>query len=564
MPSLGVSNSRDLVVSTNKETLVLIAAPASLTALKTAITTALSSNPTGDLVVRITPKDSTITDTGALTLLNTDGFSGNRSIQLDFNGLVITGGQGNWDKVVDRLPIWGKFNFLPGAIGALGSTRVKLTIKDVQVQGRYSLPSVPTTLSVALRTSWIMLKTTLELPDTSVPGETTWSFSQAFSDYYKTFDAISYTFYNEATVQAEGNVQAVATWVVPAEPAGMGPALQFTQCNSVKCVNLIIRDRTQIPKEYALDQLGGVINLGSAAFLGVTKVGVTGVSITSCSNVRVENCTFYNLDGNAVELDKQTSNYYVVANTFQDIGCNAVCRDTQGLQSGSGQIGLISNNAFYRVGVGQFVGSAIAFFTSIKLTIQRNIIKKTAYSGISLGFPRHDRGTGASPPYYSNNVRETLIDGNLLESTMENCVDGGAIYLLGPNTGGQISNNTTRFTGAQQAPYSGGSNTTFGFYVACGNPIPSNMPANSAHLYYDNGSFLWSAFNNFYDTPQFASIKLIYRNVGNASIENDADPASPYGEGVPNVAYKSLPNSTLPPLINGIIDRTAWFNLYKP
>lgn len=564
MPSLGVGLTREYHDQSNKTKLALVTVPASLALLKTAITTAISANPTGDLVLKLTPSDASITDTGKLSLLNTDGFDGTRSITIDFSGLTITGGQGSWDKTMDRLPIWGKFNFLPGSIGALGSTRVKLTIKDSQVNGRYSLPGVPSTLPVTVRTSWIMLKTTLELPDTTTGGQTTWSFSQAFSDYYKTFDAINYTFYNETTVQAEGNGQAVAIWVVPAEPAGMGPALELTQCASLRIANLIIRDRTQIPKEYGIDQLGGVINLGSAAFLGVTKVGITGVNIINSSNVQLENCVFYNLDGNALELDKQTNNYVVRNNTFQDIGCNAVCRDTQGIQSGSGANGVVEANAMYRVGIGQFVGSPIAFGESINLTIRRNLIKKAVYSGISLGFPRHARGTGTSPQYYQNNVRGALIEGNLIESSMWGTVDGGGIYLLGPNLGGVIQNNTTRFTGSQNAPYSGGSNTTYGFYVACGNPTPANMPANVAGLYYDNGSILWSASNNFYGPQFFPAIKLIYRNTGNASEENDADPLSPYGEGTPNITYKSLPESTLPPLVGGIIDRGAWFNLYKP
>jgi hypothetical protein len=532
-------------------------------ALRLNLRSAIKANPSGDLNIRIVPANSQLVTVGGLTLdSTTDGLNGSRTVAIDFNGMTITANQPNWDKTMDRLPIFGSTNFSYGNFPAPGGQPVTFTIADSHVHGRYPVPNVPATLPISIRLQWVQVKTILINPKRTADA-TEWEFPTKVSDYIKGFgNSQGYLLYNEIAPANENYKQNLAAWVVPSEPMGSDiPALTLDSVSRVTISGLTIRDRTLASKEYILTQNNDDI-AQARTFLPDRFLPTTGLRIIKSDTVAVENSQFFNLDGQAATLDISTLNYTFRGNLFQDIGGNALAYGIQYnndyLPKPYGENGLFEKNGFYRIGLGQFGGHAICATGSIKLTIRHNIIRDVSYSGISTGFPFYTRGTNLSPPYFQNQLYATVIDGNLIDGAMLRTVDGGGIYQLGPRIGGQIINNTIRNIGPVRTPID--AKESYGYFVAVGQ---NNVyPAPVAHLYYDNGSFGWAVSNNAFGPQRYAYQPKIYRQTNAGNVEGDADPNIPDGEGMPNIVYLPVNDNVTPPKKGAIIDRAAWFRQY--
>jgi hypothetical protein len=450
-----------------------------------------------------------------------------------------------------------------GSFPAADTEPVKFIIADKHVHGRYSTPNPPQTLSVSIRLSWIQVKTILINPTRTANGETIWTFPTKVSNYIKTFaNNTGYLFNNEIAPTAENYEQSIACWVIPTEPTGSDvPGLTLDTVKRVSISGLTIRDRTLASKEYVITQGNDSLSQ-DRTFLAGRFVPTTGLRIIKSDTVTVSDSTFFNLDGQAASLDISSLNYVFRRNQFHNIGGNAlaygIMYNNDYLPKFYGENGLFEKNGFYRVGLNQFGGQPISATGNLGLTIRHNIIKGASYSGISTGYPFFVRGTDATPQYHVNQVKGTIIDGNLIDGAMQVAVDGGGIYNLGPRVGGQITNNTIRNIGPTRTPIDAAE--AYGYYVSVGQ---NNLyPAPAAHLYYDNGSFGWSAINNEFGPQKYPYQETFFRQTNAGNIEGDADPASPKGEGTPNIRYANLTTSVLPPMVLGIVDRAAWFSSY--
>jgi hypothetical protein len=517
---------------------------------------AIQANPSGALTLRVTPQGSLMQTTAGLRLDEADGVNSDRPITIDFNGMTISGGEPGWDKSYDRLPIFGTLIFTPGQA-------VQFKIKDAHVHGRYPSSSPPSSLEVSIRLSWVQVRTVLVDPKRTAADEITWSFQKSISDRLLKISDLGYLYRNEIGTTNENYLSMTALWVIPKEPIGSDiPGLAIHGAKNLTIRRLTVRDRTLASKQYFLTQTND--DFDRLTITTPTRfLPTTGLRITKSDGVSVEDSVFFNLDGQALTTDTTTRNYRIVGNIFQEVGGNCLAHgiDHPGDTFFSdlyGFNGLFERNGFYRCALSQFGGSPIVATGSVDLTIRKNIIKEAPYSGITTGYAIFDRGTNASPQYYQNQLSGTVIDGNLVDGVMLRSVDGGGIYSLGPRVRGKIINNTIRNVGAERTPIN--AQESYGYFVSVGQ---NNLyPAPVAHLYYDNGSFGWVASNNMYGTQKYSYQTLIFRQTNSGTTEGNADPDSPQGAGTPDIRYADIPLAVKPPMIGGIVDRTAWFLSY--
>jgi Domain of unknown function (DUF4082) len=560
-----------------KEPASVVSPGTSLAQLKTNILAAIAAKPTGPLSIVISPASATITDTAGITFSAVDGFNGSRPISIDFNGLTISGGQATWDKPSDRLPIFVETLPPRGTAGPPIGTDFKVVIRDTRwatapAPDQALLGAAATSLYCQIRLGWYELRTTLVDPVRS-GGVTTWAMNSGVSNYLRPLWATLAT--QEEYVFEGGTLySSQALKVIRAEPVGVtGPAITLlgTQANPIRDLairGLTIRDRTLSIKEYFLDQQADAVGQGNP--LTPTRwLPCTGLKATFLNGVTIDSNTFYNLDGNAFTIDPGSRNSNVLKNTFHNIGGQAISKGI--LYTGDSDVATVNDyggnmvftkNCFYRIGRSQFTGSAIFASTGTRESyIADNLIEEVAYSGIAVGYPFSDRGTGATPAYYQNQLKGIDISGNLIQKVMTTSVDGGGIYTKGPMVGGRIRDNLIRQVGPTTGNVNGASNNFYGTQVGVGSGFAA-YPAAVAHLYHDNGSYGWATTRNKYGDQAYSYQPKLFLQPG--STEVGADPALVSGEvasgnnwGAPNSA--PLP---VPLMANGIVDRFQWFAAY--
>jgi Domain of unknown function (DUF4082) len=560
-----------------KEPASVVSPGTSLAQLKTNILAAIAAKPTGPLSIVISPASATITDTAGITFSAANGFNGSRPISIDFNGLTITGGQPTWDKPSDRLPIFVETIPSRGTSGPPVGTDFKVVIRDTRwatapVQDQTLLGAAATSLYCQIRLGWYELRTTLVDPVRS-GGITTWSMNTSVSDYLRPLWATLAT-QEEYTFEAGTIYASQALKVIRPEPAGVtGPAITLlgTQANPIRDLairGLTIRDRTLSTKEYFLDQQADAVGQGNP--LTPTRwLPCTGLKATFLNGVTIDSNIFYNLDGNAFTIDPGSRNSNVLKNTFHNIGGQAISKGI--LYVGDSDVATVNDyggnmvfakNCFYRIGRSQFTGSAIFASTgALDSYIADNIIEEIAYSGIAIGYPFSDRGTGATPSYYQNQLKGIDISGNLIQKVMTTSVDGGGIYTKGPMVGGRIRENLIRRVGPTTGNVNGSSNNFYGTQVGVGSGFGA-YPAPVAHLYHDNGSYGWATTRNKYGDQAYSYQPKLFLQPG--STEVGADPALVPGE-VASGNNWGNPNSAplaVPLMANGIVDRFQWFAAY--
>jgi hypothetical protein len=567
---------------------VTVPAGNTLAQLRTNLIAALTANPTGNLNIQITPANAVITDPASITLANTDGFNATRAIAIDFNGLTLSGGETS-DIPAQRNPIFVETIPAKGAAAPAPGTNFRVSIRDTRWQGapvgeRALLGVAATTLYCSIRFGWFELRTTLINPVRS-GGVTTWEMNTALSNYIRPLWPLATQ--EEYAFEAGQIYPSYALKPLYPEPGANDDAAIVllgtkTQPVAVNMFGLTIRDRTLNDKEYFLDQQNDHLNQGTQT-VSRRWLPTKGMRLLEANGVRISGCSFYNIDGQALTTNAWTRNVSIDRNVFHKIGGQAIAKGLEYIGIGD-PLGVIVNtdyglnfnirdNAFYQIGQNQFTGAAIYVGSGmLDSQISNNLIEEVAYSAIAVGYPRGTRQAGAAGvlQFDQNQWKNLDINGNLMQRVMTASVDGGGIYTKGSMVGGLIRNNHTRLVGPSSGNLNGTVNNFYGTQVGVGSNV-NQYPAPSSHIYYDNGSFGYVASNNVYGTvrdPDPATQAerwqtKLFRQVG--TVETGADPALTSGEVAGPSTWGAVnATPTTVPLVNGIVDRLAWFRSYRP
>lgn len=177
-----------------------------------------------------------------------------------------------------------------------------------------------------------------------------------------------------------------------------------------------------------------------------------------------KNCKFEHFGQTGLSLEFGTQNSTIVGNIFQDISSAAIhvgetSDESSDLGVNAVKNNIISNNYISDIGVEYFDTPAIIIGYTENTTVQNNEIKNIPYTGISIGLNIYNSTQTSS---YNNKINK-----NQIGYLMRRLVDGGGIYTLGYLPSTQITNNFIH-----------------------------NQINKHASIYFDNGSFQVSAFNN--------------------------------------------------------------------
>lgn len=162
------------------------------------------------------------------------------------------------------------------------------------------------------------------------------------------------------------------------------------------------------------------------------------VQMRAVQNVSVVNCTFTHLGATGLSVDDGSQSVVVANNTFRDISCGGVyvgqvndANLTDATRMNAHQ--LVYNNLFDGVPVEYHDCAALLGGYLVNLTISHNTIQNNANTGISLGWGwSRDEATNAG---YNAIVDNYVYGSNWL------LVDGGSIYVLGPQPASVMAGN---------------------------------------------------------------------------------------------------------------------------
>ena len=190
------------------------------------------------------------------------------------------------------------------------------------------------------------------------------------------------------------------------------------------------------PEAY-VDMQSGFRTLPSSTGNDDTWVPVPGnIQMHTVADVTVSNCTFTHLGAVALEIDNGSQNVAVVNNTFTDVSCGGLyfgqVNDANVSVALENRDFLVAENLFAGVPAELHDCAALLGGFLTNATISHNTILNATNTGISLGWgwSRDEAIAGAN-----------VIDGNYLLGGNSLLVDGGSIYVLGPQQGSVMSNN---------------------------------------------------------------------------------------------------------------------------
>jgi parallel beta-helix repeat protein len=165
-----------------------------------------------------------------------------------------------------------------------------------------------------------------------------------------------------------------------------------------------------------------------------------GFRATHAVDCRVEDCTFANLAGYAVDLGRGTQRWKFVGNTVRDLGAGGVRigepGDRQPTAFDACHSHGVTDNEIVRLGRIFAPGCGVIVFQSGTNRVAHNHIADLFYTGISIGW---NWGYEITP------CRENVIEFNLVERVGQGKLsDMGGFYTLGPQPGTVIRNNLFR------------------------------------------------------------------------------------------------------------------------
>ena len=228
-----------------------------------------------------------------------------------------------------------------------------------------------------------------------------------------------------------------------------------------------------------LDTLPGAIQMEFAHHISILDgaiklTGAEGVNMKNdVEDCEVTGCYFYQTGGSGVvvgnpqhiyENDSLEPEVYVhrvdQKPENEILGATA---DKEKYQNGLEAVprnDRITNNLFYECSQLFPSNVTITSFYTQNLLVQNNILKNTAYSGMSIGWgwcnfdgkpdgfldwgSANNQGGSVLPGYPTETCRENKILNNRIDDTMQILNDGGSIYTLGKQDGTQIEGNYLR------------------------------------------------------------------------------------------------------------------------
>lgn len=259
-----------------------------------------------------------------------------------------------------------------------------------------------------------------------------------------------------------------------------------------------------VPEEgLPVNQAGCVVDVATGQMGAFPKVGA--VAAESVSFLRVADCTFHDTATDGVRLWGDCHDVTVTGCTFRNMGQSAI-------RVGDNQTGWNAQNRMYRLTVsgcnientGFFIRAccAVTVARAWGLSVTRNTIRRSAYTGISAGW------SWASALFsygQSCNVMDADISYNYFDSFMTEMRDGGAIYVLGGNV---RNSDHTRY------------NRMHHNFAAvtddCGGGMHFFMP-----YYHDGSASSWHTYDNvLVNNPDNADLCHFYLQVSPAPAHN--------------------------------------------
>ena len=161
------------------------------------------------------------------------------------------------------------------------------------------------------------------------------------------------------------------------------------------------------------------------------------VQLHTVRDVSVRGCTFTHLGMTALQVDDGSSLVAVTNNTFTDVSCGAVyfgqVTDMNVSATRENRDFTVSENYIVNVPAEFYDCSAILGGFLVNATIAQNTIINNSNTGISLGW-------GWSRDE-ARNAADNSIVGNYVFGSNWLLVDGGSIYVLGPQPGSVMGSN---------------------------------------------------------------------------------------------------------------------------
>ena len=162
--------------------------------------------------------------------------------------------------------------------------------------------------------------------------------------------------------------------------------------------------------------------------------------VTHATGGRVENCTFENIGGYAIDLGRGAQDWQIVGNTVRNIGGGGVRlgepNDTQPTPRDACHSHRVTDNTLTALGRVFAPACGVIVFQSGQNRIAHNHISDLYYTGVSVGW---------TWGYRESPCRENIIEFNIIENVGQGRLsDMGGVYTLGPQPGTVVRNNLLR------------------------------------------------------------------------------------------------------------------------
>lgn len=176
------------------------------------------------------------------------------------------------------------------------------------------------------------------------------------------------------------------------------------------------------------------------------------IQMKNCQNIVFDKNIFEGFAATAIDVGENCGNIKITENTFDNIGGSAVSTGVSNIKT-AGDLGripenvTISGNSIKNTGMYVKSAPALMLYNSDNTYVEKNNISNTPYAGIYVG---QNRGNTA------NVCRNLYIRDNVLENTMTELENGGAVALCGKYTNVTVENNALKGNGIYFGTYANG------------------------------------------------------------------------------------------------------------
>lgn len=174
------------------------------------------------------------------------------------------------------------------------------------------------------------------------------------------------------------------------------------------------------------------------------------VYIENANNITIKKCTIKNCGGDALAAARTVQNCSFIGNDIYDISARGMhIGDWNGPEDSNNPLEIareftIKNNYIHSVGEEYYASPGLSAVWIADSVISNNEIEDVPYSGMHIGWGWKD--------YEKSSLKNLTIEKNYIHNVMHTCIDGGAIYFLGPNRASRenmitVRNNYLKDTG---------------------------------------------------------------------------------------------------------------------